>query len=79
MKYTHLVQFENAEFEVETATTVEEAKELLRVGFDLIPEKATSCCLGDLRDLRTLDLEASVKVYELELGFLPPDFDGFIP
>jgi len=33
MKYTRLVQFEDDEFDVATATTVEEAKSLLKVGF----------------------------------------------
>jgi hypothetical protein len=32
------VQFKNDEFDVETAATVEEAKELLKVGFDYIIE-----------------------------------------
>jgi len=39
MKYTQLVQFEGDEFDVATATTVEEAKELLATGFDYITEK----------------------------------------
>jgi integrase/transposase-like protein len=39
MKYTQLVQFKDDEFDVATATTVEEAKELLKSGFDYITEK----------------------------------------
>jgi len=39
MKYTRLVHFKDDEFDVETATTVEEAKELLKIGFDYITEK----------------------------------------
>ena len=39
MKYTMLVQFKDNEFDVETATTVEEAKDLLKAGFDFITEK----------------------------------------
>ena len=39
MKYTQLVHFKDDEFEVVTATTVEEAKELLAVGFDYVTEK----------------------------------------
>ena len=39
LKYTQLVQFKDDEFDVETATTVEEAKELLKVGFDYITDK----------------------------------------
>jgi len=39
MVYTQLVQFKDDEFDVETATTVEEAKTLLKVGFDYITEK----------------------------------------
>lgn len=39
MKYTQLVHFKDDEFDVATATTVEEAKELLTVGFDYITEK----------------------------------------
>ena len=39
MKYTQLVQFENAEFDVATATTIKEAKELLATGFEYITEK----------------------------------------
>jgi integrase len=40
MKYTQLVQFKHDEFHVATATTVEEAKELLATGFDYITEKS---------------------------------------
>jgi len=39
MKYTQLVHFKDDEFHVATATTVEEAKELLATGFDYITEK----------------------------------------
>jgi len=39
MVYTQLVQFKDDEFDVETATTIEEAKTLLKVGFDYITEK----------------------------------------
>ncbi|NIR86924.1 hypothetical protein GWO13_04840 [Candidatus Bathyarchaeota archaeon] len=34
VKYTHLVNFKEDEFDVATATTVEEAKELAATGFD---------------------------------------------
>jgi hypothetical protein len=34
VKYTHLIHFEDDEFEVATAITVEEAKELAGTGFD---------------------------------------------
>ena len=34
MKYTHLVHFKDDEFDMATATTVEEAKELAAVGFE---------------------------------------------
>jgi len=36
---TQLVHFKDDEFEVETASTVEEAKELLKIGFDYTTEK----------------------------------------
>ena len=39
MKYTQLIQFEEDEFDVATATSIEEAKELLAVGFNYITEK----------------------------------------
>lgn len=39
MKYTQLVHFENDEFEVAAATNIEEAKQLLAVGFNYITEK----------------------------------------
>jgi len=39
MKYTQLVHFKDDEFDVATATTIGEAKELLAVGFDYIAEK----------------------------------------
>jgi predicted ATPase len=39
MKYTQLVHFKEDEFDVATATTVEEAKDLLAIGFDHITEK----------------------------------------
>ena len=39
MKYTRLVKFRDDEFDVETATTIEEAKDLLKVGFDYIAQK----------------------------------------
>jgi len=38
MKYTQLVHFKDDEFDVATATTLEEAKELLAVGFDYVTE-----------------------------------------
>ena len=39
MRYTQLIQFEDDKFDVATATTVEDAKELLAVGFNYITEK----------------------------------------
>jgi len=39
MKYTQLVHFEGNEFDVATATNVEEAKELLATGFEYVTEK----------------------------------------
>lgn len=39
MKYIHMINFKDDEFEVGTATTVEEAKKLLSVGFDYVTEK----------------------------------------
>ncbi|MFQ6076464.1 MAG: tyrosine-type recombinase/integrase [Candidatus Bathyarchaeia archaeon] len=39
LKYTQLVHFKDDEFDVATATTVDEAKELLAAGFDYITEK----------------------------------------
>lgn len=39
MKYIHMITFKDDEFEVGSATTVEEAKKLLSVGFDYIAEK----------------------------------------
>ncbi len=39
MKYTRLVKFKDSDFDVETATTVDQAKEFLKVGFDYIAEK----------------------------------------
>jgi integrase/ribosomal protein L37AE/L43A len=39
MKYIHMITFKDDEFEVGSATTVEEAKKLLSVGFDYITQK----------------------------------------
>ena len=39
VKYTQLVQFEDDESDAATAPTVEEAKELLAVGFNHLTEK----------------------------------------
>lgn len=39
MKYTQLVHFKGNEFDVATATNVEEAKELLATGFEYVTEK----------------------------------------
>jgi len=39
MKYIHMIKFEDNEFEVAAATTIEEEKELLKTGFDFIREK----------------------------------------
>jgi integrase len=39
MKYTQLIQFKDDEYEVTSATTVEEAKTILAAGFDYITEK----------------------------------------
>jgi len=37
MKYTQLIQFKDDEYDVATATTVEEAKTLLAAGFEQQP------------------------------------------
>jgi len=39
MRHTQLVHFKDEEFDVETALTIDEAKELLKTGFDYITEK----------------------------------------
>ena len=39
MKYIRPIHFEESEFEVATATTVEEAKQKLAAGFDFVTEK----------------------------------------
>jgi hypothetical protein len=39
MKYTKLIQFKQDDFEVATATTVEEDQELLKVGFEYVTER----------------------------------------
>ncbi len=51
MKYTQLVNFEDDEFEVATATTIEEAKQLLAVGFDYFTEKNGIISSEDLKGL----------------------------
>jgi len=40
MKYISILQFKDDEFEVTTATTVDEAKQVLSNGFDYITEKS---------------------------------------
>jgi len=39
MKYIGMITFKDDEFEVATATTVEEAKTILSAGFDYVTEK----------------------------------------
>lgn len=39
MKYTQLIQFKDDDYEVTSATTVEEAKQILAAGFDYVTEK----------------------------------------
>jgi integrase len=39
MKYIGMINFKDDEFEVATATTIEEAKQVLSVGFDYVTEK----------------------------------------
>jgi hypothetical protein len=39
MKYTQLIQFKDDEHEVTSATTIEEAKRALQVGFEYVTEK----------------------------------------
>jgi hypothetical protein len=39
VKYTQLVQFEDDEFYVATVSIIEEAKELLAVGFNYLTDK----------------------------------------
>jgi hypothetical protein len=39
MKYIGLIHFKDDEFEVTTATTVDEAKQILSAGFDYVTEK----------------------------------------
>ncbi len=40
MKYIRMIHFEDNEFEVATATTVDEAKQILSAGFDYVTEKS---------------------------------------
>ena len=39
MKYTQLIHFKDSEYEVATATTIEEAKTIIAAGFEYIAEK----------------------------------------
>jgi integrase len=39
MKYTQLIQFKDSEYEVTSATTIEEAKTVLSAGFEYVTEK----------------------------------------
>jgi len=39
MKYIHMIHFKDDEFEVTTATTIEEAKQVLSAGFDYVTQK----------------------------------------
>jgi hypothetical protein len=39
MKYIGMLEFKDNDFEVTTATTVDEAKEILTAGFDYVMEK----------------------------------------
>jgi integrase len=39
MKYTQLIQFKDSEYEVTSATTLEEAKTVLAAGFEYVTEK----------------------------------------
>ena len=39
MKYTQLIQFKGDEYDVATATTVDEAKKVLEAGFEYVAEK----------------------------------------
>ena len=39
MKYIGMIHFKDDEFEVTSATTVEEAKQILSAGFDYVTEK----------------------------------------
>jgi hypothetical protein len=39
MKYIGMIHFKDNEFEVTTATTLEEAKQVLSAGFDYVTEK----------------------------------------
>jgi len=39
MKYISMIHFKDDEFEVTTATTIEEAKQILSAGFDYVTQK----------------------------------------
>ena len=39
MKYTQLIEFKGSGYEVATATTIEEAKQVLSAGFEFVHEK----------------------------------------
>ena len=39
MKYTQLIQFKDGEYDVTSATTIEEAKAVLSAGFEYVTEK----------------------------------------
>lgn len=51
MKYISMIHFKDDEFEVTTATTGEEAKQVLTSGFDYITEKSGIMLSEDRRDI----------------------------
>jgi integrase/predicted RNA-binding Zn-ribbon protein involved in translation (DUF1610 family) len=66
MKYIGMIHFEDDEFEVTTATTVEEAKEALSVGYDYITEKSGIMLFRRPRRFRHLEDKRRSSIINLK-------------
>jgi len=77
MRHTQLVHFKDEEFDVETALTIDEAKELLKTGFDYITEKNGVMLFRRHKDSQVWSIQTRVRGYNCFLfhceGFLSMD------
>jgi len=62
MKYIGMIHFKDDEFDVTTATTVEEAKQVLSAGFDYVTEKDGIMLFRSQKVLKSMRINAELFV-----------------
>ena len=62
MKYIGMIHFKDDEFDVTTATTVEEAKQVLSAGFEYVTEKDGIMLFRSQKVLKSMRINAELFV-----------------